>query len=212
MDSLSEEEKTKLPEEMDLSDRDYRKRLGKVFHQHMNRGKSNFDYFYQAQVVWYEIMAQSLDEFLRKYPEHQMVVIVGGGHLAFGSGIPKRTHRRNGYDYAIILNDVDIEKNVAHYVVYPQNVKPLRAPKIMALLNDKDGNITIAGFSKESISKKAGLKKGDRILSLDGNKVESVSDIRIALFYKKKNDLLKIKVMRKRFLSGSREKEFEVTL
>ena len=55
-------------------------------------------------------MAMSIDEYLKKNPERQMVVIAGEGHLAYGSGIPKRAFRRNGYEYAVILNDADVEQ------------------------------------------------------------------------------------------------------
>ena len=52
-----------------------------------------------------------------------MIILAGNGHLAFGSGIPKRTFRRNGLDYAIILNDMDIERDIADYIIYPKPVE-----------------------------------------------------------------------------------------
>ena len=39
-----------------------------------------------------------------------------------------------------------------------------------------------------------------------------MDDLKIALFYKKKGDNTKVKVIRKRFLFGDREMEYEVTL
>ncbi len=88
-----------------------------------------------------------------------MVVLAGGGHIQYGSGIPKRTFRRNGYDYAIILNDVDIEMDIAHYIIFPKPMDGIMSPKLMVLLREMHGMVSIEGFPENSISEKAGLKK-----------------------------------------------------
>ena len=97
LDSLTEEERKDVPQQMDFSDSGYRDRLETVFSQHKARSGKDFDFFYQAQVLWDETMAMSVDEFLRKNPDYRMVVIAGGGHVAYGSGIPKRAFRRNSF-------------------------------------------------------------------------------------------------------------------
>ena len=155
---------------------------------------------------------EAYEAFLKEHPDHRMVVIAGNGHLTFGSGIPKRTFRRNGYAYALILNDVDIEQGIADFVIYPETIEPVTAPKMMVMLTEKENAVTISGFARGSVSEKAGLKKGDRILSVDGEAITDVQDLRISLFYKAKEDILKVKVLRKRFLFGDRELEFEVKL
>jgi aminopeptidase N len=212
MDSLSAEEKKEIPQQMDFSDNEYRDQLNEAFEQHKSTGERNFDFFYESQVLWDETMAMSIDEYLRKNPDHRMVVIAGGGHVAYGSGIPKRAFRRNGFDYAIILNDGDLVKDIAHYLVFPQFLDGVTAPKIMAFLSETDGKITVTGFPKDSVSEKAGIKVGDTLISLDGVPVSSMEDIRLFLFYKKKKDPLKVMVVRKRFLLGNREMTFEVNL
>ena len=212
VDSLSDEEKKEIPPDMDLSDDEYRKRLKEVFDQHGSRGRGNFDFFFQAQVLWDESMSRSIDEFLKKQRGTQMVVLAGGGHLAFGSGIPKRTFRRNGHDYAIILNDVDIEEDVAHYIVYPEPGDGMTAPKLMVMLKENEGAVSISAFAGGSVAAEAGLRRGDRIVAMGGMEVESVADIRIALYYASEGDTLKVKVLRKRFLFGTREMEVAVTL
>jgi uncharacterized iron-regulated protein len=212
MDALSEEEKKEIPPQMDFSDDEYRDRLKEIFEQHQSSGERDFDFFYQSQILWDETMAMSIDEYLRKNPDHRMVVIAGGGHVSHGSGIPKRAFRRNGFSYAIILNDGELEKDIANYLVFPQPLDGVTTPKIMALLSEKDGKIMITGFPKESVSEKAGLKVGDTLISLDGVPVTSVEDIKLFLFYKKKEEPLKVNVVRKRFLLGGREMEFEVHL
>jgi uncharacterized iron-regulated protein len=87
LDSLTEEEKEAIPEDMDMSDEDYKNRLREVFERH--EGES-FDNFYQSQILWDETMAHSVDGFLKKNPGYQMVVLAGRGHIIYGSGIAKR--------------------------------------------------------------------------------------------------------------------------
>jgi aminopeptidase N len=212
MDSLSEEERKEIPQQMDFSDGEYRDRLKEVFEQHKSMGEKDFDFFYESQVLWDETMAMSIDEYLRKNPVYRMIVIAGGGHVSYGSGIPKRAFRRNGFAYTIMLNDGELVKDIAHYLVFPQPLDGVTAPRIMAFLNETNSKITITGFPKDSVSEKAGIKVGDTLVSLDGVPVSSIEDIKLFLFYKKKEEPLKVKVERKRFLLGDKEMEFKVNL
>jgi len=50
------------------------------------------------------------------------------------------------------------------------------------------------------------------VVSLDDVPVQSVDDIKIALFYKKRDETVRIKVVRRRFLLGDAEREFVVKL
>lgn len=214
--SLSGEEVKEIPPLMDFSDENYRARLYEDFQNHEGPKGMNFDSFYQSQILWDESMSQSIDDFLKGRPVFQkdglVVILAGNGHLAYGSGIPKRTFRRNGLDYAIILNDMDAEKCIADYLIYPRTVEGATSPRIMAVLREEQGRIAITGFPEGSISEKAGLKEGDIILSIDDVPVATVDDIKIHLLYKKKGDPLKIKILRKRFVLGETEKEFTLIL
>ncbi len=212
LDSLSEEEKQEVPQQMDFSDEKYRDRLKDVFNKHKGSGERSFDFFYQAQILWDETMALSVDEFLKKNPDFRMVVLAGGGHLAYGSGIPKRAFRKNGLPYVIALNDDDVERDIADYLVLPQSLEGTAAPKLMVVLKVEGKRVVVTSLPEDSVSKKAGIKEGDTILSLDGTTVESVEDIKLELFFKKKDEVVKVKVLRKRFLLGEKEMEFDVKL
>ncbi len=216
IDSLTEEEKKEIPQQMDFSNNKYRERLREIFEKHGGSRERQFDFFYQSQILWDETMSQSIDDFFRKNPDYekegQMVVLAGSGHLMYGDGIPKRTFRRNGYDYATILNDVDMEKDIASYLVYPAPIEGTTAPKLMAMLKEDHGKVSIAGFTEGSVSEKAGLKAGDVILALDNVPVSTVNDVRIHLFYKKQNETVKVKVIRKRFILGDKTMDFDVVL
>ncbi len=211
IDSLTDKEMEMLPLEMDLSDAHYRERLKDIFKQHRDWEEKNFDYFFQSQIIWDETMAESIDEFLKKNPDYQMVVIAGQGHLEYGSGIPARTYRRNGYDYAIVLLDATAERGIADYIVFPEQIEAPSAPRLMAYLKIEDNRVRITGFPEDSISEKAGLKEGDIIIALDDVPVNSIEDIKLHLFYKNVKDVMRVKVQRREgeFLN---EMEFRVKL
>jgi aminopeptidase N len=211
LDSLSEEERKFIPRQMDFSDEAYRDRLREIFREHKDFPGRNFDFFYQAQILWDESMAESIDSFLKTNPDHQMVVLAGAGHLAFGSGIPRRTARRNGLKYAILLNDAELARDVADYVVYPGAMAMEGSPKLMVFLGEEKGQVVIQGFSAGSVSEKAGLQKGDIILSLDQNAVHQIDDVRLDLLFKKRGTPVKVKIRRNGPEDGGKEMEFEVT-
>ena len=211
MDSLTDDEKKEIPAQLDFSDSSYRERLKQAFDQHKTRGERSFDFFYQAQVLWDETMALSIDEYLQRTPDRRMVVLAGLGHLAYGSGIPKRVLRRNAYEVATILNDGDVEQDICDYLVFPQPLEGVLAPKIMAALKEASNGVSIVDLPEESVSRKAGIKVGDTLIAFDGALIKDVDDIKIALFYKKSGDTATLRVVRKRFLLGDKEIEFVVT-
>jgi uncharacterized iron-regulated protein len=199
IESLSEEEKAEIPDDLDFSDTEYRKRLKEIFQAHKHSSERGFDHFYQSQILWDETMSRSVDNYLRMNPDRRMIVLAGQGHLRHGSGIPLRTYRRNSLDYATVLIDDDVDKDIADYIVFPKPFEGITAPRLMAFLKDDDGVISIAAFADKSVSEKAGLRKGDRIIFIDDAEISSVDDIRIHLLYKKKGDIIKVKVKRKIF-------------
>jgi uncharacterized iron-regulated protein len=212
MDALTAEEKKDIPPQTDFSDSAYRDRLKMVFAEHKGSSERNFEFFYQAQVLWDETMAFSIDEYLNKNPGRQMVVLAGSGHLAYGSGIPKRVFRRNGYEHATILNDAAVDREIADYLVFPEALEGVTSPKLMVILKESDGKIVITDLPENSVSRKAGIRPDDRIVSVDGEPVQTMDDVKISLFYKKQEDTITVGVVRKRFLIGEKELKFSVKL
>jgi aminopeptidase N len=131
LDGLTDIERAELPESMDMSDKDYRERLRTVFKQHRNNANRNFDYFYQAQILWDETMAHSVDQFLRENPDSQMIVLAGNGHIQYHSGIPNRVHRLNGKDYATIIPGTDsTDEDIGDYLYLAEHLPSPAALKI----------------------------------------------------------------------------------
>jgi uncharacterized iron-regulated protein len=212
LDALTEEEKKEIPQDMDMSDEDYRERLSKIFKLHPESG--NFSYFSQSQILWDETMSHSIAQFMGDNPDHQMVVLAGAQHIMFGSGIPKRTFRLNGKDYATLINggEEDLDKDIGDFVLFPSPIIPPVSPKLGVFLRAEDGRMKIADLDAEGIALEAGLKEGDALVSIDDWKIESIEDVKIALFGKKQGETINIKVSRKKFLFGEKVLEFHITL
>jgi aminopeptidase N len=210
--ALTPEEKKEIPQDMDLSDARYKARLKQFFEEHSDAESRNFDFFYQAQVLWDESMAHNLAEFMKKNPAYQVVVVAGAGHLAYGSGIPSRAYRLNGQEYSVILNDADIERNISDFVLFPDAIRPPETPKLGVILKEEKGAVAIETVAPGGAAERAGLRKGDLILAMDDEKTESTADVRIFLLYKKPGDTVTVRVRRRGFLFGTVEKEIRIIL
>jgi S1-C subfamily serine protease len=110
------------------------------------------------------------------------------------------------------LNDAELEKDIAHFILNPGTVPFEGTPRLMVSLGVEKEKVVIQGFPHGSVSEKAGMRKGDVILALDGTRVKSIEDVRIELLFKKKGDRVKVKVSRKEPAGGDKEIDLEVVL
>jgi uncharacterized iron-regulated protein len=203
LEKLSRKEKARIPKEMAFDDEPYKKRLQSVFEMHQRElpGDSApraFEYFHQAQILWDETMAESIATFLVDRPDYQLVVLAGSGHLAYGSGIPKRAHRRIGSEYAIVLPNPEepLESELADYIVFPSEAEAPAAAKLGVMIETAENELTVVSFIKVSGAKEAGMEKGDIILAVDGQKVEDIEDLQAYLGTKYVDDEVRVKVRR----------------
>lgn len=93
-------EKKWLPETIDTTNAEHRAFLEKIYAFHHKKRRNNFDYFYTAQCVWEDIMAESIAKNLS---EGKMIVLAGSGHISRKFGIPDRTYRRTQKPFKTIL-------------------------------------------------------------------------------------------------------------
>jgi uncharacterized iron-regulated protein len=213
LDALTGEERKEIPEDMNMSDEDYKNRLWEIFKQHEKSESKNFDYFYQSQILWDETMAHSVNKFLKENPDYQMVILAGVGHIMYGSGIPKRVYRLNEKDYATLIPDIgNLDDDIANFVLFPEHILSPPTLKLGVFLKEMDGRVKIEEIQPDSIAENAGLKKDDILISIDDCKVEAVEDVKISMFDKQQGDSIKIKILRKRFLLGDKVLEFTVAL
>ena len=121
LDSLTPAERNQVAEEISLDNQAHRDYLIEVFKKHSHHQQlKNFDYFYQAQCVWEETMAENIARYLAD-DRGKMVVFTGNGHITDRFGIPDRVLRRIAVNMATIVlypltERLIINRNMADYV------------------------------------------------------------------------------------------------
>jgi uncharacterized iron-regulated protein len=120
LNSLKPEERNQLAKDIDLDNEKHRAYLRDVYKQHTSRDLKKFDYFYQAQCVWEDTMAENIAECLKENKQ-RMVVFAGNGHIINRYGVPERTLKRVRVNMATIVlypltDRTIIEKETADYV------------------------------------------------------------------------------------------------
>jgi uncharacterized iron-regulated protein len=99
-DSLSESDRSHLPQNIDTSDAAHRAYLENIFKHHSFKKEKKFEYFYEAQCVWEDTMAESIAMNLGT---GSMVVIVGNGHIREKYGVPNRAYARTQAPFRTIM-------------------------------------------------------------------------------------------------------------
>ncbi|RPI95794.1 MAG: hypothetical protein EHM32_04850 [Spirochaetales bacterium] len=98
LSALGERERTELPAEIDLENKEHERLLGMMLPVHAFINGEGLRRMYEAQVVRDEKMADVLSErLLKKYADgkNSIVVVIGGAaHFAYGLGVPSRVGRR----------------------------------------------------------------------------------------------------------------------
>lgn len=213
MDGLSGEQRKQAPQDIEPADDAYRARLREEYEAHGSSPPGTFEHFVEAQLVWDEGMAESAALYLEAHREQRMVVLAGSGHLAFGSGIPRRVARRAGVTYAIVLNNSDdMSPAMADYVVFSEE-KDLPAAGILGVrMHDEDDSCRISGLVPGGAGATAGLKKGDTLVAIDGAAVHRSADVKLLLWNKAPGDRVSVEVARDHLFGFTSHETFEVQL
>ncbi len=184
IDALSSADRKRLPGEMDFTDRRYRYDLQKIFRMHKKEHRLNqFDFFFQAQVLWDETMAESVHRYLAAHPDTTMVVLAGNGHVQYKYGIPQRGYRRNGFPYAVIVQDEAAMPGIADFVLRTTPIKGKKAPLLGVGIEETEKGVRVVRVTDGSPADKAGIKKDDTIVGLAEKPVKDLVDLKYILFY-----------------------------
>jgi len=211
---LSKEEKRLIPESIDREVAGYRERIESVFYGHPGMEKRNIDFFIEAQLLWDEGMAEQAAKYLNENTSKKMVVLAGAGHIMHGSGIPIRLKRRINEEFATVLTGgrIDISSKAADYILFSKEKDLPKSGLMGVLLEPAKQGMTVGSFSPESEAEKAGLLKGDRIISVEGRPVSKISDIRLVLWDKLPGDNVHVVIMRDVAEKPAVKHEFDVAL
>lgn len=121
LSSLKPEERSQLATDIDLTNESHRAYVREVYSKHPHRaGLISFDFFYQAQCVWEDTMAENIGTYLAEN-DQKMVVFTGNGHIIKKFGIPDRTLRHVRVDPSTVVlfpltGPLKIEKDTADYI------------------------------------------------------------------------------------------------
>ena len=179
LDGLNDEDRRKIPADIGPADDAYRQRLEKIFDQHpQEEGHDNFEHFLEAQLLWDESMAERAAAFLEVHPDHQLVVIAGNQHLAWGSAIPQRLQRRTPVTVSSILNSWDgpVKPGLADYLLMPEKQTLPPTGKLGVVLKDENGETTISVIFSKGACADAGVQAGELITGIDNKTINSLTD------------------------------------
>ncbi len=214
LSSLTEQERSEIPQQLDRSNPAYREFLQSVFQEHPHGKSTRFENFYEAQLLWDEGMAARAARYLEEHPARALVVLAGTGHVQYGFGIPDRLRRRSQVSRAILVNGLgeSFGPNVADFVLLSDEVRLPPAGTLGIVLEPGKDGLRIASFAKESAAQAAGLEPGDRILSLGGEPVKDLADVKLLMWNKRPGERIEVGIRRGTWLFGQSEMTFEVVL
>jgi uncharacterized iron-regulated protein len=110
--NLTDDDRRYLPSEIVTSNLAYKNQLAPIFKHHNFGDRGNFDYFFEAQCLWDETMAESI---VRNLGTGAMAVLVGNGHIVYRYGVPDRAYRRAALPYrTVYLTPVGSEFEAAY--------------------------------------------------------------------------------------------------
>ena len=203
-----------LPDSYDVSDKAYEAILRDVFVAHGRDEDGAFQRFVEVQLTWDESMAQRAAEFLNGHADGRILILAGNGHIGGRSGIPNRVTRRTGIrgvtvaTYNPTIRNFD---NSDYFVLTPQQQLP-PAGLMRVMLDTKDEGVFIRGFTPNSPAKKAGVKKGDRLLTINGMPIRYFTDVKIAMMDQPPGSEVEITLQRDGLFAGERTLSMRVAL
>ncbi|MFO8090359.1 MAG: ChaN family lipoprotein [Desulfatiglandaceae bacterium] len=120
LSGLDEEERSMIPREMDLNNQAHRAYVREVYERHGHGNLKEFGFFYEAQTVWDETMAETIAGAVREH-EKKMIVFLGNGHIINKFGVPDRTRSRISSSCGTVMpyplrKTITLEKGMADYV------------------------------------------------------------------------------------------------
>ena len=89
-----------------------------------------------------------------------------------------------------------------------------KAGKIGAMLDEDEVNnkLTIESCVPDSACSEAGLRKGDQILSINGQKITNLADLRVIMWDKEPGEEISLQIQQKRWFSSPKELSLQLTL
>jgi len=190
-DELTDEQKAHIPEQIDTDSEEHITLFKAIFEEdadadfHASLPEPALRSMFDAQCTWDASMGFKSVTALREHddPKAILVVMVGAGHLAYDLGIQRQV--RQWYDgrvasvIPISVGDIcdPVEQVQASYADFiwgvPPEVDPIYPSLGVSTSEDKESGLRkVIYVAKDSPGKSAGVKMGDRLLTMDGVEVQ----------------------------------------
>jgi uncharacterized iron-regulated protein len=217
IDSLSAEERARLPADMDRDGKAYAERLHAVFAMHpepKDGQQRDFESFLSVQLLWDETMAETAAAFLRQHPDHRLVVLAGSGHVAYRDAIPDRLARRLPVASSVVVQEEggQIDVSNADIALLTEELSLPPVGKLGIFMEDTAEGVRIGDVAHASGAKAAGLATGDYIRSLGGMSIADTTDLRIAMLDRRPGEAVDVIVSRNGTSGGNEELALRVML
>ncbi|MFQ5899979.1 MAG: ChaN family lipoprotein [Thermodesulfobacteriota bacterium] len=184
-DALTEEERKIFPTITPVT-RDYKNYMKNNYRGHPGAHTPPLDAFVNTQSLWDDAMAESVLIAIDKktLDNPQVVVITGGGHIVYGLGIPDRVYRRSSLTHAIVQpigleegQAINVVQSIGTFVVGTKPSPHLSPVPRLGIAftprEESDTGLLIRAVEEGSVAEKAGIKKGDVIMSFNGVEIKA---------------------------------------
>jgi C-terminal processing protease CtpA/Prc len=150
---------------------------------HGKTSEERFRRFVDVQMLWDEHMARVARDYLHANPDKHLVVLAGSGHIAHPDAIPGRLARMLAEEYAVVVTGPSerFDGGSFDFRLAERAVElPPRGRLGVALASDAD-RVTLSAINPGSPAAATGLRPGDRILSIAGERIADIDDVILAL-------------------------------
>jgi len=208
LDGLSDDERHQIAQGVDTSKEEHRTYVESVFVAHESDEISVFEFFYEAQCVWEDSMAEAISRALNN---KRMVVITGNGHIEHKFGIPYRAFKRTKVSFRTVMPlavGTEVERDAADYIWVTPTEKPAdrsglcsgrpRRSVVGIRLKtlDQGKGVLIVDVMPKSPAARAGIRPQDTLVAIDGMPVSRLSDLHNAVAGSKRPSTFLFKVDR----------------
>jgi C-terminal processing protease CtpA/Prc len=180
---LSSEDRGRLPADLSPPDTAYQEKLRPIFEMHEKLSADRLRRFAEVQVLWDEHMARVARDYLDANPGKTLVILAGSGHVAYQDAIPGRLARMTGAETAVVATgpcDRFAEADV-DFVLAERDIDLPEPGRVGMMLARDDRGVTVTAIPPASPAGEAGFRPGDLVLSIAGEPVQGMDDVRLAL-------------------------------
>jgi uncharacterized iron-regulated protein len=195
--ALGPEDRAGLPADLAPPDTAYEGRLRPIFEMHGKVSADRLRRFTEVQVLWDEYMARVARDYLKANSDKTLVVLAGSGHVAYADAIPGRLKRMTGADYAVVATASDGRSAgpSVDYLFAGRDIDLPQPGRVGMKLAGNDLGVTVSEIAPTSPAAEAGFRPGDLLLSIAGERVQGMEDVRLALLDRAPGDQLWVEVV-----------------